>query len=78
MFDISMVKGVYDALGGRIEAVRAVLNRPLTLTEKILYAHLRCIDAFKEPVRGAAYLDFNPDRVAARARPCPRRCTATI
>ena len=64
MFDISMVKGVYDALGGRIEAVRAVLNRPLTLTEKILYAHLRCIDAFKEPVRGAAYLDFNPDRVA--------------
>ena len=64
MFDISMVKGVYDAYSQRLQAVRAVLKRPLTLTEKILYAHLRCIEDFKEPVRGATYLDFNPDRVA--------------
>ena len=39
-FDIEMIKKVYAELPSKIEAARKVLNRPLTLTEKILYSHL--------------------------------------
>ncbi len=39
-FDIEMIKKVYAEMPSKIAAARKVLNRPLTLTEKILYAHL--------------------------------------
>ena len=39
-FDIDMIKAMYDALPAKIKAAREKLQRPLTLTEKILYAHL--------------------------------------
>jgi aconitate hydratase len=64
IFDIDMIKSVYTQMNQRIEAARKVLNKPLTLTEKILYAHLAetsNMNAFK---RGADYVDFTPDRVA--------------
>jgi len=63
-FDIEMIKNVYAALPERIAAARKVAGRPMTLTEKILYAHLSDAlpdDPFK---RGKSYVDFNPDRVA--------------
>ncbi|WP_262901651.1 aconitate hydratase [Edaphocola aurantiacus] len=47
----------------KIEAARKLLNRPLTLTEKILYAHLDKA-ADRAFVRGEDYVDFRPDRVA--------------
>ena len=39
-----------------------MLNRPLTLAEKILYGHLD--DASTKPVPGETYLKLRPDRVA--------------
>ena len=63
-FDIDMIGKVYAALPGRIAAARKALGKPLTLTEKILYAHLTQGDATTAFERGKSYVDFNPDRVA--------------
>jgi aconitate hydratase len=41
-----------------------VLNRPLTLTEKILYSHLHSSQKLEDFQRGKSYVDFAPDRVA--------------
>jgi aconitate hydratase len=64
VFDLDMIKEVYSKMNERIIAARNILNRPLTLTEKILYSHL---PKEMKPLafrRGADYVDFNPDRVA--------------
>jgi aconitate hydratase len=63
-FDIDMIRAKYAEIGARVAAARRVLNRPLTLTEKILYSHLAEGEATKEYPRGKAYVDFTPDRVA--------------
>lgn len=63
-FDIEMIKGFYRKLPGRIEAARKVLNRPMTLSEKILYSHLDEGNATQDYERGNSYVDFRPDRVA--------------
>ncbi|NBW81524.1 aconitate hydratase, partial [bacterium] len=68
--DLSMMKRVYDNMSERIQTARGILNRPLTLTEKILYSHLSpSSDSFKKESvqnfgRGKNYVDFYPDRVA--------------
>lgn len=63
-FDIEMIKKVYAQFPERIAKARQVLNRPLTLTEKILYAHLSEGVSVKDFARGKDYVDFAPDRVA--------------
>lgn len=63
-FDIEMIKKVYSQYGERIAAARKVENKPLTLSEKILYAHLWSGNATEAYVRGESYVDFAPDRVA--------------
>ena len=63
-FDIEMIKAVYARFGERIEAARQVVNRPLTLSEKILYAHLWEGNATQAQEKGKSYVDFAPDRVA--------------
>lgn len=63
-FDIEMIKAVYAQFGPRVEAARKVVGKPLTLTEKILYAHLTEGVATKTYERGKSYVEFNPDRVA--------------
>jgi len=63
-FDIEMIKAVYDQMGSRIDAARKVVNKPLTLTEKILYSHLYDGDATEAYGRGKSYVNFSPDRVA--------------
>ena len=63
-FDIDMIKQVYSTFASRIEAARKVTGKPLTLTEKILYAHLTEGNAGKAYGRGSDYVDFAPDRVA--------------
>jgi len=63
-FDIEMIRKVYANFPARIAAARTAVGKPLTLTEKILYAHLwqgNAINAFE---RGKSYVDFAPDRVA--------------
>lgn len=64
MFDLSMIKAVYERFPGRVAAARKAVGRPLTLTEKILYAHLTQGDATTAFARGKDYVDFAPDRVA--------------
>ncbi len=63
-FDIEMIKKLYSNFGSRIEAARKAVGKPLTLTEKILYAHLTEGNASKAYGRGKDYVDFAPDRVA--------------
>ncbi len=63
VFDIDMIKAVYDRYPDRVAATRKALGRPLTLTEKILYSHLTSGPAEKEFKRGGDYVDFAPDRV---------------
>ena len=63
-FDIDMIKKVYGNFSSRVDAARGVVGRPLTLSEKILYAHLWDGNPKKAFVRGTDYVDFAPDRVA--------------
>ncbi|KUG09795.1 aconitate hydratase [Solirubrum puertoriconensis] len=63
-FDLDMIKTVYNGLGERVEAARLVVGRPLTLAEKILYAHLYAGTPTQGFERGVSYVDFAPDRVA--------------
>src|SRR5579863_5481288 len=63
-FDLDMIKKVYDRYGARVAAARKATGKPLTLTEKILYAHLSEGDAHTAYGRGVDYVDFAPDRVA--------------
>jgi aconitate hydratase len=63
-FDIEMIKATYDAFPSRIDAARKALGKPLTLAEKILYAHLHPDSPLQDFRRGKDYVFFAPDRVA--------------
>jgi len=63
-FDIDMIKKLYSNFGARIDAARKATGKPLTLTEKILYAHLWQGAATTAYEKGKDYVDFAPDRVA--------------
>jgi aconitate hydratase len=63
-FDIEMIKGVYARFPERVEAAKKLLGRPMTLAEKILYAHLDGGEPKETYTRGESYVDFRPDRVA--------------
>jgi len=63
-FDIEMIKKVYSELPAKIQKGREVAGRPLTLAEKILFAHLHEDMKLDNFGRGKHYVDFAPDRVA--------------
>ncbi|MBB2949778.1 MULTISPECIES: aconitate hydratase [unclassified Sphingobacterium] len=63
-FDIEMIKKVYSRYEERVNAARNLVNKPLTLSEKILYTHLWDGNATETYDRGVSYVDFAPDRVA--------------
>ncbi len=63
-FDFEMIRQLYANLPGKLDAVRKVVSRPLTLTEKILYTHLSSNLPAQPYERGNSYVDFSPDRVA--------------
>jgi aconitate hydratase len=63
-FDIEMIRKVYEQLPSKVEAARQLVGRPLTLSEKILYAHLHADQKTEIFERGKSYVDFAPDRVA--------------
>ena len=65
-FDIQMIKRVYENLESRVKLTKNILNRPLTSSEKILYAHLWEIKLAKKYSRGIDYVDFAPDRIACQ------------
>lgn len=63
VFDLDLIKKLYAKMPSKVDAARKLVGKPLTLAEKILYAHL-----FTPPAhaytRGKDYVDFAPDRVA--------------
>src|ERR1700741_5316816 len=63
-FDIDMIKKVYAEMPAKVDAARKALGRPLTLSEKILFAHLHGDQQATHFERGKSYVDFAPDRVA--------------
>ena len=64
IFDFDMIKKVYAEFPGKVDKAKALLNRPLTLAEKILFAHLHESQDLQSFERGKSYVDFAPDRVA--------------
>ena len=63
-FDIEMIKSVYARLEDRVSAARKLTGKPLTASEKILYAHLWDGKSDRPYTRGADYVNFAPDRIA--------------
>ncbi|NDV79131.1 aconitate hydratase [Dysgonomonas sp. 511] len=63
-FDIDIIKKFYSTYPSKIDSIRKTLNRPLTLSEKILYAHLATGEEIKDYKRVVDYVNFAPDRVA--------------
>lgn len=64
IYDMDMLKAFYASYAAKVNLAAGKLGRPMTLTEKILYAHL-----YEEGIqtiyrRGEDYVNFRPDRVA--------------
>lgn len=64
VFDIDMIRKHYEGLPAKIAEIRKTLDRPLTLAEKTLYAHLHKDSPLQTFSRGKDYVFFAPDRVA--------------
>lgn len=65
--DIQKICQHYAEIPEKIAQIRRRLNRPLTLTEKILYTHLSDPtqrQSLAAMTRGSSYVEFAPDRVA--------------
>ena len=65
-FDIDMIRKVYETMPARVDKARELVGRPLTLSEKILYAHLWEGTPSTKFQRAKDYVDFAPDRVACQ------------
>ena len=63
VFDLDLIKKVYDEMPAKIAAAKKITGKALTLSEKILYSHLYS-KIMQDYVRGKDYVDFAPDRVA--------------
>ena len=65
-FDVDMIKKVYNRMVDRVDNARSIVEKPLTLSEKILYNHLWDGKAKTSFKRGIDYVDFAPDRIACQ------------
>ncbi len=61
--DIEKIQKVYNSFKNKVDTARKLTGRPLTLSEKILYAHTYQTPV-KEFLRGKDYVELSPDRVA--------------
>ena len=59
-----MFETFYKSFSKKVDAEKNKFGRPLTLTEKILYAHLFYENELKDYKHGEDYVNFKPDRVA--------------
>ena len=59
-----MFETFYKSFSKKVDAAKNKFGRPLTLTEKILYAHLFYENELKDYKHGEDYVNFKPDRVA--------------
>ena len=59
-FDFNVIKEVYSKIVKSVDEAKNLINKPLTLSEKILYSHLwsNQITEFK---RSIDYVDFKPE-----------------
>ncbi|MGA3013331.1 MAG: aconitase family protein, partial [Bacteroidales bacterium] len=64
LLDVKAIEEIYRKMSSGVAAAQNLFNRPLTLTEKILYGHLFDPVPEKAYDRGADYVNFKPDRVA--------------
>lgn len=64
VYDVEMLRTFYASYATNVEDVRRQVGRPLTLAEKILYAHLYDKQETRPFRRGEDYVNFRPDRVA--------------
>ena len=74
VYDLDMLKAFYASFEKKIGRVRAVLQRPLTLAEKILYTHLYDDALLKKYKRGEDYVNFRPTVWLCRMRRHRWRC----
>ena len=64
-FNFDMIKKTYSDIVKNVDEAKKIIDRPLTLTEKILYSHLWG-NISKNYQRGKDYVDFKPDRIACQ------------
>lgn len=64
VYDIEMIRNFYKKYSNKVNNIKTKLNKALTLSEKILYAHLYNENDIKDFKRSEDYADFRPDRVA--------------
>ena len=64
IYNIEMIREFYKNYSSKIERIRKKIKKPLTLSEKILFAHLYNENDIKDFKRSEDYANFNPDRVA--------------
>jgi aconitate hydratase len=64
LFDLDLINKVYSEFKEKIDSAKKVKNTPMSLTEKILYAHLHETTRSENFKRGKDYVNFAPDRVA--------------
>lgn len=60
--NFDMIEAFYREYPKKLAVVRGTLNRPLTLTEKILFTHLYHPESLREFKRGVDYIELRPDR----------------
>ena len=64
LLNINLIQSTYEKISQGVAHAKALMNKPFTLTEKILYGHLFDTHASNPYVRGVDYVNFLPDRVA--------------
>lgn len=64
IYNIEMIREFHKNYSSKIERIREKIKKPLTLSEKILFAHLYNENDIKDFKRSEDYANFKPDRVA--------------
>ena len=64
IYNIEMIREFYKNYSSKIERIREKIKKPLTLSEKILFAHLYNENDIKDFKCSEDYANFKPDRVA--------------
>ncbi len=59
-----LIQDTYEKISKGVVHAKLLLDKPLTLTEKILYGHLFDLNPAVPLHRGVDYVNFSPDRVA--------------
>ncbi|WP_185877891.1 aconitate hydratase [Blattabacterium cuenoti] len=69
IFNFEKIKKFYSEFKYKIDKVKSIINRPMTYSEKILYAHIDIkkinqLELFDHKKNKNSYMNFYPDRLA--------------